>query len=81
MWKLEGSASTDLETEVFGGLGIGVTAEVLVDDDQVFAGAGLEEVRLQNDIGIYSTCVFCLRAVSVNAWAMDVGSSHCRRDK
>lgn len=75
------NASTDLETEVFGGSGIGVTAEVLVDDVQIFAGTGLEEVRLQNGVGIYSTCVFCLRAVSVNAWAMDLGSSHCRRDK
>lgn len=35
------SALTDLETEVFGGFGVGVAAEVFVDDVLVFAGTGL----------------------------------------
>ena len=43
MWKPVVSASTDLKTEIFGRCGVGIAAEILVDDVLIFAGTGLEE--------------------------------------
>ena len=62
---------TDLETKVCRGCGVGVAAEVLVDDVLIFAGTLLDEGQLVADAGTHYTYVCCLSAVLFLAWALD----------
>lgn len=79
--------STNLETKIVGGCGVGVAAEVFVDDVLIFAGTCLEEEisRRSHRVGDcawnYSTYVCRLKALLFVAWAFDQAISQCRRDK
>ena len=76
-------ASANLETEVFSGVCAAVAAEILIDKVGVFAGTGLEEEVRSHPVqaGTDFTCILCLGAVLLAAWAFDQVISQRCRDK